>query len=221
LKADGTVVAWGSDSHSQSSIPPGLAEVVAISGGGSHSLALKQDGTVVAWGDNSAGQCNVPTGLDRVTAIAAGDSHSLALKKDGTVIGWGDNAHGQALPPGDLRGVIAIAAGSAHSLALTAEPFSPFRPIWLSPMQTFGSLDGQPGGIYYRARLAPGNSAGATFTSTGLPPGLSINATTGEVSGNPTATGTWIATLTAITPTGTPAAHKVRFQLSTLDPTAE
>jgi alpha-tubulin suppressor-like RCC1 family protein len=218
LKEDGTVVAWGSNSHSQSSVPSDLAEVVAIAGGGTHSLALKQDGTVVAWGNNSSGQCSVPTGLNEVTAIAAGGAHSLALKRDGTVVAWGANAEGQSLPPADLRSVIAIAAGPTQSLALTAEPFSPTRPIWLSPEQTFGSRDGQPGGTYYRARLAPGNSIGTTFSAIGLPPGLSMDANTGVVSGNPAAPGLWIATLTATTPTGETATHEVRFQLSALAP---
>ena len=71
-------------------VPAGLTNVVAIAGGGYHSLALKYDGTVVAWGDNSAGQTNVPAGLSNVVAVAAGGFHSLALKNDGSVVAWGD-----------------------------------------------------------------------------------------------------------------------------------
>ena len=46
----GRVVAWGSDSYGQSTVPDGLSDVTAIAAGNAHSLALKSDGTVVAWG---------------------------------------------------------------------------------------------------------------------------------------------------------------------------
>jgi hypothetical protein len=53
--------------------------VVAIAGGGYHSLALKADGTVTVWGDNYYGETNVPAGLSNVVAIAGGYEHDLAL----------------------------------------------------------------------------------------------------------------------------------------------
>src|SRR3989442_7279525 len=55
------VAAWGYDwyvnggpnQYRPVQIPTGiLTNVVAITGGAGHSLALRQDGTVVAWGDN-------------------------------------------------------------------------------------------------------------------------------------------------------------------------
>ena len=48
----GTVAAWGDDSQGQCDVPGGLSNVVAVAGGGAHSLALRADGTVAAWGDN-------------------------------------------------------------------------------------------------------------------------------------------------------------------------
>ncbi len=114
----GTVVAWGSNGSGQSGIPAGLSGVIAVAGGGSHSLALKSDGTVVAWGDNTYGQSAVPAGLSSVAAIAAGYGHSLALRSDGTVVAWGSNHSGQTDVPAGLSGVTAIAAGGNHSLAL-------------------------------------------------------------------------------------------------------
>ena len=56
-----------------------MTNIVALCGGGSHSLALKADGGVVAWGNNLSGQCNFSPSLSNVTAIAAGDSHSVLL----------------------------------------------------------------------------------------------------------------------------------------------
>jgi len=82
-------VAWGDNYFGQCNVPAGLSDVVAVAGGGEHSLALKQDGTVVAWGANYYGQCNVPVGLNNVVAVAAGGDHSLALKQDGTGGGMG------------------------------------------------------------------------------------------------------------------------------------
>ena len=79
LKSDGTVVAWGDNTYGQSTVPTGLAGVVAIAASGYHSLALQSDGTVVAWGGNSYGQSTVPASVSGASAIAAGDTHSLAL----------------------------------------------------------------------------------------------------------------------------------------------
>jgi len=143
LKKDGTVWGWGNNmfgqlgdnqsgamgNHSlptQVCLSPGaisgscksnLTDVIAISAGASHSLALKRDGTVWAWGNNSfsqlgdaPGDSSVPIAicqthdsasrncvhfLDEVTALAAGGKHSLVLKRDGTVWAWGSNEFGQ------------------------------------------------------------------------------------------------------------------------------
>ncbi|MDO9495590.1 MAG: HYR domain-containing protein [Nocardioides sp.] len=115
----GTVVAWGQNDNGQVTVPPTLAgDVVAVAGGGVHSLALRTDGTVAAWGSNSRGQTTVPAGLTDVTAIAAGSLHNLALRSDGTVVGWGWNEYGQRTPPAGLGDATAIAAGDVHSLVL-------------------------------------------------------------------------------------------------------
>ncbi|MDR0334395.1 MAG: hypothetical protein LBH69_00710, partial [Methanomassiliicoccaceae archaeon] len=129
IKSDGTVWACGQNSENQLGDgtdddrntpvqvlgPDGdgyLTGVIAVTGGATHSLALKSDGTVWAWGENSHGQLgdgtndssNTPVqvldpdgdgNLTGVKAIAAGSNHSLALKNDGTVWAWGYNDSGQ------------------------------------------------------------------------------------------------------------------------------
>ena len=118
------------------------ALATAISGGGSHCLALRNDGTVWAWGDNSLGQLGDNSTTQRgapvqtsvlagVSAVFARSDHSMALKSDGTVWAWGENSSGQLgngstagsrVPlqiPG-LSGIAAISGGSQHGLALNA-----------------------------------------------------------------------------------------------------
>jgi uncharacterized repeat protein (TIGR01451 family) len=112
-----SVVGWGRNSYGQTRVPTNLTDVVAITAGYSHSLALKSDGTVVGWGNLY--YATPPPGLTGVVAIAAGYYHSLALKSDGTVVGWGDMYY--ATPPTNLAEVVAIAAGYQHSLALKSD----------------------------------------------------------------------------------------------------
>lgn len=57
--------------------------MVAISGGGNHSLALLADNTVVAWGQPGAVWSEVPAGLANVVTIAAGQGCSVVLLGSG------------------------------------------------------------------------------------------------------------------------------------------
>lgn len=129
LKSDGTVYAWGgnfygmlgNNSVTNSKVPVQvvdvggsgiLSNVVAVSAGGDHSLALKSDGTVWAWGRNTYGQLGTNNiteqhapvqvldvggsgNLSGIIAISAGNYFSLAIKSDGTVYAWGRNNSGQ------------------------------------------------------------------------------------------------------------------------------
>jgi hypothetical protein len=121
LRADGSVIGWGSNSDDRSTPPASAINVVAIAAGSGHSLALREDGTVVGWGYNGSGQTIVPANLTEVSAIAGGSTHSLALRTNGAVTGWGGNFFRQATPPDDATNAVAIAAGASHSLALRAD----------------------------------------------------------------------------------------------------
>ncbi len=116
LMADGTVWAWGFNSHgdlgfvdpnshsndASTSIFPtpqrvaGLAGVQAIAAGGAYSLALTSDGQVWAWGANFDGQ------LGNGSSSGAGAAFPAPT------------------PVSGVSGVVQIAAGENHALARTA-----------------------------------------------------------------------------------------------------
>ncbi|MCL2149493.1 MAG: hypothetical protein FWH51_00975 [Dehalococcoidia bacterium] len=168
LKEDGTVWAWGQNYYGQlgdgtttsSSTPVQvinpmdvtgfLTDIVAVSAGYYHTVALKADGTVWAWGYNFYGQLGDSTdahryspiqvpGLLEVAAISAGYAHTVALKADGTVWAWGLNSAGQlgndsstdSWIPDQVRepwggvnyltDIIAISAGGYHAIALKSD----------------------------------------------------------------------------------------------------
>ncbi len=90
-----------------------LTNVVSISAGYQHNIALRKDGTVWAWGRNDGGQLGnsntknqllpvqVKGGasgseyLTDVVQVTAGNWHSMALKANGTVYAWGWGQYGQ------------------------------------------------------------------------------------------------------------------------------
>jgi hypothetical protein len=103
----GEVVAWGDNSEGQTTVPPGLTNIVAIAAGVPNvALALRSDGTVVAWGDNRNGDCDVPSGLTNVVAISL--APASALRSDGTVVTWGTYA---PPIPGNLNNIIGVFSG--------------------------------------------------------------------------------------------------------------
>lgn len=134
----GAVKGWGRDFAGALKIPQAAESgVIAVDGGGSHSLALKSDGSVLAWGNPAAIEATVPPeALTGVVAIAAGGYHNLALKADGSVIAWGRDEYGQATVPSEAKyDVVAIAAGLYQNLVLKSDgsvvgwgstPYGPF-----------------------------------------------------------------------------------------------
>src|SRR5260221_8977459 len=103
----GLVLAWGGNSYGQAVVPTGLTNVLAISAGYFHSLAVRSDTTVAAWGQWYSGSSTyttvtVPSSLTNVVAVAGGLSHSVALRKDGTVVAWGYGYFNQTNVPAGL-----------------------------------------------------------------------------------------------------------------------
>jgi alpha-tubulin suppressor-like RCC1 family protein len=112
------VAAWGDNSYGQSTVPAGLSNIVAVSGGASDydNLVLKSDGTLFEWG--AFGPPFTITALSNVVALDSGVFHRLALQSDGRVAAWGDNNYGQLAVPSVLSNAVAIGCGLYHSLAV-------------------------------------------------------------------------------------------------------
>ena len=117
----GEVTVWGFNGFSEASVTTAATNVLAISGGGHHGLALRSDNVLLGWGSNSEGQIESPMNLSNVVAIAAGGAHSLALTADGSVFAWGNNVADETNVPAGLTSVVAIAAGGDHNLVLKSD----------------------------------------------------------------------------------------------------
>jgi alpha-tubulin suppressor-like RCC1 family protein len=158
LDSSGNVWTWGYNANGQLGLGTadstahktpaqvtanGIANIIAISAGDNHTLAVDSSGNVWAWGANSYGQIGDGTTTQRtspqqlsslanIVAVAAGSFFSVALRDDGTVYAWGNNADGELgdttttprtspVMVAGLSGVTAIAPGSRHVLARRAD----------------------------------------------------------------------------------------------------
>ena len=120
LKADGTVVAVGSNGAGQCDVS-GWTDIVAIDAEHTHTIGLKADGSVVAVGDNEDGKCSKVSGWKDIVAISAGSGHTVGLKADGSVVAVGDNMYGQCSKVSGWKDIVAIDAGYNHTVGLKAD----------------------------------------------------------------------------------------------------
>ncbi|GEP41912.1 choice-of-anchor D domain-containing protein [Brevifollis gellanilyticus] len=133
LTTEGRVYSWGSDfngalgnsSTTEAILPVAVntesgtsalygKEVVYLTAGRNHSLAVCSDGTVVGWGRNDSGQLGDGTTQNRpmpvmmntlsgasalsgksAVSVSAGQDHTLVLCSDGTMVSCGGNGSGQ------------------------------------------------------------------------------------------------------------------------------
>jgi alpha-tubulin suppressor-like RCC1 family protein/chitodextrinase len=110
----------------------GISNVVAISAGAAHSLALDSNGQLWGWGSNYSGQLGIgsqqealtPTLVkSNITKISAGSEFSLALDNNGVLWAWGMKLGiGLTLdklttPIRVMSEVVDIDAGRLHALA--------------------------------------------------------------------------------------------------------
>jgi alpha-tubulin suppressor-like RCC1 family protein len=119
----------------------GLTNWYQVSGGGSHTAAIKTDGTMWTWGRNiTFGQLGDGTVVSRSSPVqigaltnwsqvSAGFTHTASVKTDGTLWAWGANSQGQLgigtivyksspIQVGALTSWLQISAGGFHTVAL-------------------------------------------------------------------------------------------------------
>jgi len=86
LRADGTVVATGSNSHGQLDVD-GWRDIIVVAAGNTHSVGLRTDGTVVAVG-SSPSQQDIANWRD-IVAVSASGSRTYGIRSDGSVVTTG------------------------------------------------------------------------------------------------------------------------------------
>jgi alpha-tubulin suppressor-like RCC1 family protein len=152
---NGHVIAWGDNSYGQCDVPPEATNVVAISAGYFHSVALRSDGTVLAWGAAIDGATDVPIGLNNVTAVAAGEGFTLVLVELGPPLSF------------DRPRLLAGHVGESIGLETSVQGESPLSFQWFhdgtaitgstSPFLSFSNLSAADAGLYF---LVASNAAG-------------------------------------------------------------
>ena len=223
------------------SLPGATGRVSAIAAGGWFSLALTQAGQLYAFGDNYAGQLGSPTNAGTnnpnptpavvafpgsaapVIAIAAGVGHSLALTATGQVYAFGDNSDGQLGNPTDAGApaanpapvLVALPAGTTvDTVGSGSYASQSFVVVADLAVITSRAAQGQVR-VPFRAQVrATGGAEPYRWTATGLPPGLSIEASTGLVSGEPTAPGRFSAAVTVTDSFGITASAPLEMLIS-------
>ena len=195
LRANGTVFAAGNNAAA-TNLPTGLSSVIAVAAGSAHSLALRSDGTVVAWGEGaSVTNTTAWKNLRDVVSIAAGGKASVAIFGNGKATSWGEATVGtfdEELKK--LKNVYTVAVAvnptnvdQAQAVAICALP--------VARLQTVGQVNGTAGSPFKFQLKTSTSLARVTnsFSSFGLPAGLTLDRSNGLVSGIPTVAASGIA----------------------------
>ncbi len=88
LRADASVVCWGSNKSGQAAPPPG--SFTAVSSGFDHTCGLREDGSIICWGTLESGN----NYGDPFVALSSGSGQACGLRADGSLDCWGYTALG-------------------------------------------------------------------------------------------------------------------------------
>ncbi|CAL1143364.1 unnamed protein product [Cladocopium goreaui] len=121
IRADGTVISWGSNGAGDSgSVHAQLVDVVDLAGTAGAFAALLENQEVVTWGDSTLGGDASSVSLRGVRQIQATAMAFGALKEDGTVVTWGSSHLGGncSRVQGHLKDVSSLSASAGAFAAL-------------------------------------------------------------------------------------------------------
>jgi len=216
VRSDGTVWQWGAIGALVYSVPqrvvelpPGITQVAAGGGDSFAVVSAPQGSSVWAWGSNKEGRLGDNTTVDRLTPvnlslpdvrqIAARSGSTAVIRTDGTVWAWGANDVGQlgidspqafvATPmkvPG-LTNAIQVSPGYGSTLAVGTA----------LPRVAVHDRSNPAGALVLMPLSAEGGLAPYAWTAANLPPGLSIDSSSGLVAGTPHDPSTFGVTVTA------------------------
>jgi alpha-tubulin suppressor-like RCC1 family protein len=200
LASDGSVSAWGYNFSGQlGNGATGLsADPVAVSvtsrvsalagktvtqivGSGYHSLALASDGTVCAWGSGSSGELGDNGSTDQLVPVAVNTVSGVSALAGQSVV------------------ALAVGSESAHCVVL-AKPAPATVPVFTNTALTPSIVTGSAASFALTASGTP--AAVFTVQSGALPTGITLNSTSGLVTGTPTTTGTFTGVFAATNTAG-------------------
>lgn len=231
LRGDGSIACWGNNDSGQATPTAGVyTEVIS---GASYSCGLLQSGNVNCWGDGTGGRTTPPTGA---FANLVGDStYACGLRFDGSAACWGDSAEGANLAPGGPFGK--LVTGRNHACGLRAlgvtqcwgwNLYNQAPQFALNPLSV---SDGTVGSVYPTTSISMEvanagsrypyvpRSPGYGVVAGSLPAGLTLSAA-GELSGTPTAPGTYNFTIQGEDLNGFIAERNYSITIGSNDPTA-
>jgi alpha-tubulin suppressor-like RCC1 family protein len=209
LNGSGLAFCWGRNTSGQANPPGGGIAYTHVSAGGAFTCGIRAaDGSLACWGSLTT----APAGTNYL-ALDAGRGHACALDSANHLVCWGSNTSGQASVPEPSATFSAVSAGATHTCALKSD----------GSLLCWGSnSDGQAPTISISPTALPtidvnipwsqtfaatgGREALYRFTQAGSwPPGLLLDANSGQLSGTPTQPGVYTYTVRAAERTLTPA----------------
>jgi len=210
----------------------GIASPPALAGWGSPAIWQYTDGATVA-GETGAVDADYLTPLEQgstlggpVTPVQVRTLGTLA--SPGQAVTWSASGLPAGLQIDPASGVISgipAKVGSFHVTA-TATPSSgtpstvsfqwdvTASPITITPQASQSTVLGSPRSVQIKATDPNTGASGPTFSATSLPPGTSISATTGLISGWPSALGRYSVKVTATDGVGASASTSFTWTIT-------